>query len=318
MTPTRAPEPHPDLRPLLEMLDSQEAPALHELPVEEARAAVADMFADDGDPIAVESVEDRTIDGPAGDLPIRVYRPAGETPRPTICFFHGGGFVVGSVDGYDETCRKLAAETGYTVASVEYRLAPEHPFPAALEDCYAALEWAGEEIETLGGDRDRIVLMGDSAGGNLAAATALLSRDRGGVEPAHQLLIYPITGDITETESYEENGEGFLLERDTMEWFDECYFEREIDRGNVYARPRLAADLSDLPPATVVTAGFDPLRDDGARYVDRLEADGVPVTHYHYDDMIHGFFELFTEPVSLERAQEAHEDVARALERALE
>ncbi|WP_126661751.1 alpha/beta hydrolase [Haloterrigena salifodinae] len=322
MTPTRAPEPHPALKPLLETIDSAETPALHELPVDEARAVLDDMFDDnadaDGPSIDLESVEDRTIDGPAGDLLIRVYQPAGETPRPTICYFHGGGFVVGSVDEHDDTCRKLAAETGYTVASVEYRLAPEHPFPAALEDCYAALEWVDDEIETLGGDRDRIVLAGDSAGGNLATATSLLSRDRGGVEPAHQLLIYPITGDITETDAYEENADGYFLERETMEWFDDCYFGREIDRGNVYARPRLAADLSGLPPATVVTAGFDPLRDDGARYAERLEADGVPVTHYHYDDMIHGFFGMFAEPMNLGRAHEAYDDVVRDLQQALE
>ncbi|QSW99778.1 alpha/beta hydrolase [Haloterrigena alkaliphila] len=318
MPPSRAPEPHPEVEPLLELLDSPDAPDLHELPVEEARELLEGMFAAEGDPIAVESVEDRTIDGPGGDLPVRIYQPAGETPRPTILFFHGGGFVLGSVDAYDKTCRKLAAETGYTVASLEYRLAPEHPFPAALEDCYAALEWAADEIETLGGDRGRIVLAGDSAGGNLAAATALRSRDRGGPEIAHQVLFYPITGDVTETEAYEENGEGYFLERDGMAWFEDCYFDREVDKGNVYARPRLAADLSRLPPATVVTAGFDPLRDDGAAYAERLEAAGVPVSHHHYEDMIHGFVSMVEGSVDLTRAHEAYDAVADDLEAALE
>ncbi|ELZ04537.1 alpha/beta hydrolase [Natrialba aegyptia] len=337
MTADRAAEPHPDVQRFLELYDSLETPSFDEVPVERARAMLEELQA--GEPaIELESVTDRTIDGPNGEIPIRIYEPgAGEDnqrgrerdeeqeqehehehQRPLILYFHGGGWVVGSIDSHDNTCRKLAADSGYPVVSVDYRLAPEHPFPAGLQDCYAALEWAAESAPELGADPDQIVLAGDSAGGNLAAGTALLARDQDGPAVAYQLLIYPATGDATETDSYEENGEGYFLTADEMAWFRGHYFDRPLDQGNVYAMPRRATDLSGLPPATIITAGFDPLRDDGEAYATRLEDAGVPVTRYNYDDLIHGFFGMITEPVAIERAHEAYDDAVGDLQSALD
>ncbi|MDQ2051295.1 alpha/beta hydrolase [Natronolimnohabitans sp. A-GB9] len=324
MTPSRAPDPHPDVKNFLERYDSLEIPSFHECSAVEARQTFEQLQVGGEPAVELASVEDRTIDGPNGTVPIRIYEPgpvgdgddAGD--RPLVLYFHGGGWVIGSIDTHDDTCRTLAAESGYPVVSVDYRLAPEHPFPAGLEDCYAALEWAAETAPTLEADPDRLVVAGDSAGGNLAAATALLARDRDGPEIAYQLLIYPNTGDVTETEAYEENGEGYVLTADDIEWFREQYFERGIDEGNVYALPRRVADHSGLPPATVITAGFDPLRDDGAAYAEALEADGVPVVYRNYDDVVHGFVGMLSEPVTLERAHEAIEDAVRDLRKTLE
>lgn len=319
MTASRAANPHPEVQAFLELYESMDVPALADLSPGDARDLFEGMAITDAG-IELASVADRTIDGPGGELAVRIYDPDSEpdASRPLILYFHGGGWVVGSVETHDTPCRKLAAETGYPVASVDYRLAPEHPFPEPLLDCYAALEWAADEAAGLPADPDRIVLAGDSAGGNLAAATALFARDRGGPDVAYQLLIYPATGDVTATDAYEENDEGYVLTADEVAWFRDHYLPDAVDRGNVYAVPRRAHDLSGLPPATVVTAGFDPLRDDGALYADRLEACGVPATLRNYDDVIHGFFGMVAEPVDLDRAHEAHADVADDLRDALE
>ncbi|SFS68633.1 alpha/beta hydrolase [Halostagnicola kamekurae] len=326
---SRAEEPHPDVRAFLEVYESLDTPDFSEITPEMAREQFTTMLGG-GDPaVELPAVEDRSIDAPDGEVPIRLYEPSQDPDpdRPLILYFHGGGWVIGSVDTHDGSCRKLADESGYPVASVDYRLAPEHPFPAGLRDCYAALEWAEaatcdrDTAEAGGGiaaDSDRIALAGDSAGGNLAAATALLARDRDGPDIAAQLLIYPVTGDATETESYEENGEGYFLTAEEMAWFEDHYLADDVQRGNVYATPRRAADLSGLPPATILTAGFDPLRDDGAAYADRLEAAGVPVTYHNYDDMIHGFFGMVQEPANFERAHEAYSDAIADLRARLE
>ncbi|MEY7851292.1 alpha/beta hydrolase [Natrarchaeobius sp. A-rgal3] len=324
MRPTRADELHPDVQSFLERYESLEAPSFDEVSPAEARRMTEELRVTEEPEIELETVENRTIDGPNGEVPIRIYDPEtgdGTTNpdgRPVVIYVHGGGWVIGSLDTHDGTCRKLAADSGYPVVGVDYRLAPEHPFPAGLLDCYATFEWLAEAASDLGGDPDRVVLAGDSAGGNLATATALLARDRGGPEAAYQLLIYPSTGDVESTDAYEENAEGYFLTADDMRWFRDHYFEREIDRGNVYAVPRRAADLSGLPPATVLTAGFDPLRDDGAAYARRLEEDGVPVTYRNYDDVIHAFFGMISEPTSFERAHEAYDDVIGDLRTELE
>ena len=319
MKVTRASEPHPEAQAFLETYEALEVPPFEDLPPEEVRHMTEQMRADIDIGIEMESVEDRKIEGPRGDVPVRVYEPLTDgdgdgdvDDRPLVLYFHGGGWVIGSVDTHDPTCRKLADESGYTVVSVDYALAPEHPFPEGLQDCYAALEWASETASELNAEGGTVVA-GDSAGGNLAAATALLARDRDGPRIDHQLLVYPSTGRAERTESYEENSEGYFLGSDDMNWFREQYFEDEIDKGNVYARPRLADDLSELPPATVVTAGFDPLRDDGVAYAERLEESGVRVSHRHYEDMIHGFFSMLAGPANLERGHEAHEDVVEEL-----
>lgn len=316
MTPSRADEPHPDVRRFLELYESLDVPSYDELSPQRARETF-DEFQIGGEPIIdLESIEDRTIDGHDGELPIRVYDSVdvdedvdGDAGRPIVLYFHGGGWVLGSIETHDDTCRKLAVETGYPVVGVDYALAPEHPFPAGLLDCYSALEWAAETAEELGADSDRLVLAGDSAGGSLAAGTALLARDRGGPDVAYQVLVYPVTGDVTTTDAYVENSDGYVLSADDVTWFQEQYFESEVDLGNVYALPRRAHDLSGLPPATIVTAGFDPLRDDGVAYAERLEDAGVPVTYRNYDDVVHGFFGMIAPPVDLERAHEAYADV---------
>ncbi|AFZ73630.1 alpha/beta hydrolase [Natronobacterium gregoryi] len=319
MTLPRADEPHPDVQQFLEMYDSVDVPDFGEVSPETARQLFDQLRVGKEVVFDLHAVEDRTIDGPDGEIAIRYYEPrAGPGEEPLILYFHGGGWVIGSVETHDVTCRKLAAESGYAVVSVDYRPAPEHPFPAGLEDCYAALEWAGENAAELDADPDRIVLAGDSAGGNLATATALLARDRDGPRPAYQVLLYPSTGDVTETPAYEENAEGYVLTKDEIDWFVDHYLEDEIDRGNVYALPRRAHDLSGLPPATIVTAGFDPLRDDGGAYADRLEADGVSVSHHHYDDVVHGFVGMIGEPIDLERAHEAYDEVVTDLQTELE
>ena len=314
--PSGAAEPDSDVQSFLALYNTLDVPELHEVSPEQARELFEQFGAVDPG-IALPAVEDLTIEGPAGDLPVRLYDPRdGDRNRetPLLLFFHGGGFVVGSIDTHDGVCRKLAAETGYPILSVEYRLAPEHPFPAALRDCYGALEWVAGNAGELGADPDRLVVAGDSAGGNLAAATALLARDRDGPSIASQVLVYPVTGDPRGTDSYSENAEGYFLTADQMEWYHDRYLADDIDAGNVYARPRLCRDLSGLPPATVITAGFDPLRDDGAAYARALAEDGVDVAYHNFPGLIHGFFNMISDPVHLDRADEAYELIASDLE----
>lgn len=318
-TPTRAAEPNADVQEFLDLYNSMDMPELHELPPEQARE-VQEEFST-GDPgIDLPSIEDRGIVGPGGEVPIRVYDPREEPDGddPLILYFHGGGFVIGSIETHDGPCRKLAAETGYPVVSVGYRLAPEHTFPAGLRDCYAALEWVAGHADDLDADPERVVVAGDSAGGNLATAVSMLARDDDEApEIAYQVLVYPVAGDASTTEAYDENSEGYFLTAELMEWFHDLYFDDEIDEGNVYARPRLSRDLSGLPPATVITAGFDPLRDDGAAYAELLVDDGVDVSYHNFEGMVHGFFNMIAPPVELSGAQDAYDAVVADLDEAL-
>jgi len=237
--------------------------------------------------LPVGAAVDREIPGPDGELPIRVYQPDASGPFPTLVFFHGGGFVVGSIASHDRLCRLLTRETGCVVVSVGYRLAPEHPFPAAVEDAYAATEWAAENSEALASD-GRLAVAGDSAGGTLAAVVALMAAERDGPDIGYQGLIYPAVGVEPDQASVEEN-DGIVLSKGDLEWFRDCYYGSDVHLRNPYADPSNPCDRSGLPPATVVTAGFDPLRDGGVAYADQLESAGVNVTRRHYDDMVHGF-----------------------------
>jgi acetyl esterase len=288
-----ADEPHPQAQEVLAMLDAQNSPPTYGVTPtvarEQFRRLTAEMPA-----TAVGDVADFAIEGPDGDLPIRAYVPEGEGPFPVLVYYHGGGWVIGGLDEYENVTSAICDRAEVVVLSVDYRLAPEHPFPAQLEDAYAAADWASEFAEHVSGDPDRVAVGGDSAGGNLAAAVSLLARDRDGPELAHQSLVYPAVASpvLHDFDSYEENAEGYFLERASIDWFYERWLPSELHARNEYAAPLLARDLSGLPSATVVTAGFDPLRDEGIAYAERLAEADVAVGHEHYADMIHGFVSM--------------------------
>jgi acetyl esterase len=242
-----------------------------------------------GEPEPVAHIENRTIPSPAGDIPVRIYTPTGDGPFPVLVFFHGGGWVICNLDTHDSYCRSLANGTPCIVVSVDYRLAPEHKFPAAPEDCYAATQWIAEHAAEFNGDPARLAIGGDSAGGNLTAVISQLARDRGGPALSFQLLIYPATDFTADTLSMKENAEGYFLTADDMAWFTNHYLNSEEEKRNPLASPLLAADLSNLPPALVITAEYDPLRDEGEIYGQKLKEAGVPVTITRYEGMIHGF-----------------------------
>jgi acetyl esterase len=266
-------------------------PATHTLSIAEARAQYEARIRIMAPPASVGSVSERTIQGPAGDLKLRIYHPAGQGPFALLAFFHGSGFVLCSLDTHDGMCRNLCAGAGCIVVSVDYRLAPEHKFPAGLDDCVLATRWVAEHALELNGDAGRLAVGGDSAGGNLAAATALRIRDEAGPALCGQLLIYPVTDYHTPgTPSYQENAEGYGLTRDTMRWFWHHYINDPKDAVQPYASPLRARDFSGLPPALVVTAEYDPLRDEGERYADKLRAAGTSCVLSRWRGMNHGFF----------------------------
>lgn len=233
-------------------------------------------------------VENRTVDG----VRIRIYRPEGKGPFPVCLYFHGGGWVVGDLDSHDHVCRSLARRGRAVVMNVDYRLAPESKYPGALDDCLFALRWAESHAADLEGDPKRISVAGDSAGGQLAAGLALRVRDEGGPKIASQLLIYPVTDRNFDTASYLEYAEGFGLTRTNMKWFFECYLRDEADASNPWNAPLRAKDLKGLPPALVLTAEYDVLRDEGEAYAKRLHEAGVPVRCLRFNGMNHGFIRM--------------------------
>ncbi|WP_224058948.1 alpha/beta hydrolase fold domain-containing protein [Streptomyces kanamyceticus] len=266
-------------------------------------------------PLAVGSVVDRVVPGPGGgapDLPVRIYLPDPEAcpgPRPTVVFFHGGGYTLCGLGSHDATARGLCARAGAAVVSVAYRLAPEHRFPAAADDAYAALCWSAREVASLGGDPGALVTAGDSSGGGLATVAALRARDREGPAVALQVLIYPVLDAGQDTASYRENAEGYFLTAAHMRWFWQQYLGPDGDGTHPHASP-LRAEPAGLPPAHLVTAGCDPLRDEGIAYARRLRAAGVPVTHGHHPEMFHGFLGF---PGLLDEAETAVAAVAEAI-----
>lgn len=265
-----------------------------------------------GEPVA--SVEDRTITANGAQIPVRIYRPeSGPAVKPALVWFHGGGWVIGSLDGSDFGCRIMANASGCTVISVDYRLAPEYKFPTAVDDCLAVTKWVAENGPELGVDGARIAVGGDSAGGNLAAVVSQLARDGGGPAIAFQALVYPVTNYDFSTASYRDNAEGYLLERDSMEWFWGHYLRSEADGASTKASPLRHTNLAGLPPAIVLTAEFDPLRDEGEAYAERMRAAGVEVEARRYDGQIHGFF---ANP-AIDDGSEAARHVGKAVARAL-
>lgn len=311
----RDPGLDPQADALLTELEAGVSPPSSTLSVATGRALLDDLFSVE-DPEPVGSVTDLEIQGPNGPIPLRIYAPEVDEPVPLLVFFHGGGWVRGSIDAYDGPCRLLTKEAGCVVVSVDYRRAPEHPFPAGFEDCYAATEWAATHAADLGGDPERVAIGGDSAGGNLTAAVALAARDRDGPDLAHQLLVYPSVNppSVNWYDSYDDYATDYFLEMDSVEWYLEQYLAREADTANAYAFPIRARDLSGVPSATVLTAGFDPLCEEGKAYADRLEADGVPVEHRHYEAQIHGFLSLYEH---IDEGRTAVDDVAARLDSVL-
>jgi acetyl esterase len=299
----------PQVKAYLDQMEALNGPTLDALTPEQVRQSIRmQQLAMPGEPEAVANVEDRSIAGPAGAIPVRIYTPQGGGPFPVLVFFHGGGWVLCDLDTHDGICRSLANGAACIVVSVDYRLAPEHKFPAAPEDCYAATQWVASNAAQFNGDPTRIAVGGDSAGGNLTAVISQLARDRQGPALVFQLLIYPATLFGADTPSMRENATGYFLTRQDTDWFAGHYLNSNDDMKNPMASPLLASDLRGLPPALVITAEYDPLRDEGEQYGQRLKAAGVPVTISRYNGMIHGFVS-----VPFDRGRQALAECAAAL-----
>jgi acetyl esterase len=279
---------------LLDGLAQAGGPPLHEMSPAEAREVFRGLIAFD-QPEEVTRVDDRLIPADGTDVPVRVYTPADAVGgnAPLLIWIHGGGWVIGDLDTHDVQCRQITAEGGITVVAVDYRLAPEHKFPAAVDDAWAATRWVVAHAGELGVDPRRIAVSGDSAGGNLAAVVALLARDAGNTPAiALQVLVYPVTDLAGESKSYGDFSDGYLLTRDSMRWFKNHYLKSSSDTDDWRASPLRAPSLAGLPPALVITAGFDPLRDEGAAYATRMTEAGGRVDYVCYGGMIHGFMPM--------------------------
>lgn len=307
----------PECRAVLDWIAANRPP-YDTVPVAEARRLYREARrAVQPDPPEMASVEDRLIPGPAGSIPIRAYRPLASEERrilPALVFFHGGGWTIGDLDTHDTLCRTLADEARCAVVAVDYRLAPEHKFPAAVDDAVSATRWVAENAEALRLDPERLAVGGDSAGGNLAEVVALTARDAGGPRIAFQLLIYPATMIDADFPSVAANGKGYALTQDLMAWFRAHYVRSPDDHRDWRCSPLLARDLSRLPPAFVLTAEYDPLRDEGQAYAERMRGAGVEVAQVCCPGMIHGFILMGK---VIPAANEAVRQCARALASAL-
>jgi acetyl esterase/lipase len=304
-----------DMKTLLDQMAAAKLAPFHKMTPQAAREQMARRIAV-GDPVSVAQVEDRMIPGPNGDIPIRVYTPEGKGPFGVLIYFHGGGWVVGNIEMTDQPCRMITSASGCVTVSVDYRLAPEHKFPAGPEDCFAATKWVSDNAGAVSVDANRIAVGGTSAGANLAAAVALMARDRGGPRIAHQLLVYPATRRDLDTPSHRQFATDgyYILSRADMEWFWGHYLATAADAENPYACPDRAKTLAGLPPALVITAEFDPLRDEGEAYAARLREEGVTATLKRYDGVTHGFFGM---PGAVEKSRHAIAEASAALRAAI-
>jgi acetyl esterase len=304
----------PQAKMLMDQLAALNGPKLSTLTAADARRVTAGSFKLPPERVEkVFKVEDRKIPGPGGEIPIRVYTPQGSGPFPVLVFFHGGGWVICDLDSHDAPCRILTNKVGCVVVSVDYRLAPEHKFPAGVEDCFAATKWVAQHAKELNVDANRLAIGGDSAGGNLSAVIAQLARDAGGPKIAFQLLIYPATEAELDTYSHKTFTDYFLT-KDDIVWFWGQYLRGPADRKDPRVAPALTKNLKGLPPALIITAELDPLRDEGEAYGEKLRAAGVPVTVSRYEGMIHGFLSMFD---VLDKGKLALEESAAALRKAL-
>ena len=304
----------PQAKAFLEMLASSGAPPIEQMPLADARTVRAEMIAAGGPEQPVAEVQNRTIPGPAGPIAVRVYRPVKNEILPALVFFHGGGFVICSLETHDRQCRVLANASGCTVIAVDYRLAPENKYPAAVDDAYAATRYVAEHASEFGIDPNRIAVGGDSAGGNLATVVSHLSRDRGGPRLKFQLLIYPLVDFYDESPSMQQYSKDHFLTREGMAWFAKSYLPSREAGLEPSASPLNAADFRGLPPAMIITGECDPLRDQGETYARKLQAAGVPVALKRYEGMIHPFVQFAG---VLDTAKLALKDAAEALRTAL-
>ena len=280
----------PHIQPIVDLVNAGATPGA-EQSLAERREAYHKLLSALPPGPDVTSVSEVLIEGPDSPIAVRIYRPAAQVG--IVIFFHGGGWTIGDLDTHDEPCREIANQAGATVVSVDYRLAPEAPFPAAIDDSFAAVRWVWANRSDLATADAKIAVCGDSAGGNIAAVMCLMARDAEGPDIAAQLLVYPgVDARMTEFDSLDRNGEGYVLSRDTMEWFSNNYLPNNSDRLDWRASPLLADDLAGLPPALVITAEFDPLHDEGSAYAEALRAAGNDVVHTDYDGMVHIFFQL--------------------------
>jgi acetyl esterase len=281
----------PKAKALLTAIAAAGEPAIDSIPLDVARAQVEKGMARMNIPVMpVGFIKNTSFMGSGREIPVRIYIPEGEGPFPVMVFFHGGGWVLFSLDTYDPMCTHICSMAGCIVTSVDFRLSPEHKFPAAIDDCLDASRWIAEHCMEWNGDASRIFLSGDSAGGNLAAVTALRIRDEGGPAIKGQVLIYPVTDYFQpEKPSYAEFADGYSLTRDALKWFWNMYLSSSDDAADPRTSPLRASGLSGLPPALVIVSAYDPLRDDGIAYAKRLAAAGVSVNMSLYEDMIHGF-----------------------------
>jgi acetyl esterase len=280
---------HPDAKEFMDDRTQAGSRPVSELTVEQARKQSMDMMRLLAPPEAVAGVRDVEATGPHGNIPIRIYTPAGTGPFPMTIYYHGGGWVLGNLETADIFCRQLTNAVPCVVASVNYRHAPEYKFPVAAEDCHAATSWLAQHADQFGVEPAKIAISGSSAGGNLAAVTALMAAHHGGPAITAQVLIVPVTNYDLTTKSYHENAEGYGLTREGMQWFWNHYLADESDGAHPHASPLRATSLAGQPPALVITAEYDPLRDEGEAYAQRLEESGVAVKRKRYDGMIHGY-----------------------------
>ena len=297
----------------LAALNELDAPSIDQVDIEIARQMMRNGQPPQPD-IRVGNTEDRRIRVEGGEISLRIYTPEGQGPFPLILMFHGGGWVLGDLDTADLQSRKVCLGVQAVVVSVDYRLAPEHKFPTAVNDCYAALIYAVENCDKFNAVDDKVALVGDSAGGNLAAVVSLKCRDEGGPKLRHQLLVYPVTdGTRFDTPSYRDNADGFMLTAETMRWFWDQYTSVD-DRQSELASPLIATNLDDLPPTTIMTAEYDPLRDEGEAFGKRLQQAGVPCEVIRYDGFIHGFF---SHEITIPSTEKAMNDACQKLKSAL-
>jgi acetyl esterase len=302
----------PKAKALIDMMAQMPLPPWSELNAVTFRAMMdAGRFPPPDLPLA--EIVNTTVPGPAGPIGARIYRASLASNQPVIVYFHGGGFVIGNLDSHDGTCRRLSHGIGCTVVSVDYRLAPEHVYPAAVDDSYATTKWVAEHADFLKIDKTRIAVAGDSAGGNLAAVVAIIARDRGGPALCHQLLTYPVTDMAFKSESYTSNGTGYFLTKDMMAWFGLQYVPTGHDIEDPLLSPLYHKNLAGLPPATVITAEYDPLRDEGEAYAKKLQDAGVPTKLIRYDGVFHGFFSMNG---AVDQADDAHAFAAGEVKKA--